>query len=156
MCRGGSRIGSASIATLTNFTARTAAPLPPLRCSSNQTNKGHMPTHWKSLTDREYIYAFDLDGHDMTVTIEKVAAGVLTSAGGKTNKKPVVFFKGATKGLALNATNAKTIAAMYGNYTEKWVGQRITLFPSMTQFGAEQMECIRIRPTVPPAPEAKK
>lgn len=108
-----------------------------------------MPTHWKSMTDRDFIFAFDLNGKDVTVEIEKVVAGELTSTGGRKTKKPVVYFKDKAKGLALNATNAKTIASLYGNYVEKWVGQRVTLFPTTTQMGGETVECIRIRPSVP-------
>lgn len=110
-----------------------------------------MATHWKSLTDREFIFAFDLDGRDVTVTIAKVVAGELTSAGGKKTKKPVVFFEGKAKGLALNASNAKTIATLYGNYVEAWVGKQITMYPTTTQMNGETVECIRLRPKVPPA-----
>lgn len=108
-----------------------------------------MPTHWKSMTDREFIYAFDLAGRDVTVKIARVTQGELASAGGRKTKKPVVFFEGKEKGLALNSTNAKTISGMYGNYVEKWIGQPITLYPTTTQMGGETVECIRVRPVVP-------
>lgn len=108
-----------------------------------------MATHWKSLTDREYIFAFDLKGMDVTVTIAKVVAGELTSTGGRKTKKPVVFFEDKEKGLALNATNAKTIATLYGNYVEKWIGQTITIYPTTTTMGGETVECIRVRPKLP-------
>ncbi len=101
------------------------------------------------MTDREFIYAFDLDGKDRVLTISKVAAGELTAGGGKKAKKPIVHFDGKEKGLALNATNAKTIAALYGNYTEKWIGREITLYPTTTQMGGETVECIRVRPAIP-------
>jgi uncharacterized protein (DUF697 family) len=105
--------------------------------------------HWKSMTDRDYIFAFDLDGRDVVVTISKVVAGELASTGGRKTKKPIVYFDGKEKGLALNATNAKSIAALYGNYTEKWVGRSITIYPTTTQMGGETVECIRVRPSVP-------
>lgn len=105
--------------------------------------------HWKSMTDREFIFAFDLNGKDVTVTIARVEQGNLASTGGRKTKKPVVFFDGKERGLALNATNAKTIAAMYSNYTEKWIGKSITLYPTTTQMGGETVECIRIRPSAP-------
>lgn len=105
--------------------------------------------HWKSMMDRDFIFAFDLGGRDVTVTISRVEAGTLVGSGGRKAKKPVVYFDGKDKGLALNATNCKVIAALYGNYTEKWVGRQITLYPTTTQMGGETVECIRIRPTVP-------
>lgn len=101
--------------------------------------------------DKAYIYAYDLEGRDVTVTIERVTGGTLVGTGGKSNKKPVLYFKGRPeKGLALNITNAKIIAGLYGGFdSEKWVGKRITLYPTTTTFGSQTVECIRIRPSIP-------
>lgn len=104
---------------------------------------------FRSMYDRDYIYAFDLGGRDVTARIARVEAGTLTGSGGRKTKKPVVYFEGKEKGLALCKTNAKTIAALYGNDTDKWVGRSITLFPTTTQFGSETVDCIRIRPSIP-------
>jgi uncharacterized protein (DUF697 family) len=101
------------------------------------------------MTDRDYIFAFDLNGKDVIVTIAKVVAGELASAGGRKAKKPIVYFEGKEKGFALNATNAKTIAALYGNYVEKWIGESITIYPTVTQMGGETVECIRVRTAIP-------
>ncbi len=98
------------------------------------------------MTDSDWLRAYDLQGKDYTVTIEKVVAGEVTGEKGKKTKKPVLFFKGAKKPLAANATNCKTIARMYGNDTSAWVGKAITLFVSTTQKDGEEMECIRVRP----------
>lgn len=110
-----------------------------------------MSKHWKSMMDRNYIYAFDLEGRDVTVAIERVEQGELTALGGRKSKKPVVFFAGSSsgKGLALNATNCKTIATLYGNYVDKWIGKLVTLYPTTTTMGSETVECIRIRPIIP-------
>lgn len=106
----------------------------------------------RSLFDKAYLYAYDLQGRDVTVTIAKVVGGTLVGTGGKSNKKPIIFFEGAKKGLALNITNARTIAAMYGGFqAEAWVGKRITLYPTTTQFGSQTCDCIRIRPNIPGA-----
>lgn len=105
--------------------------------------------HWRQFTDREYLYAYDLQGKDVAVTIEKVVAGELVSAGGKKTKKPLVYFANKTKPLALNATNAKTIASLYSNMTESWIGKRITLYVTTTTMNGETLDCIRIRPTAP-------
>lgn len=106
---------------------------------------------YRTMFDRDYISHFDLDGKEVTVTISRVAAGELTANGGKKTKKPVVFFEGAEKGLALNKTNGKTIAGLYGTKTEDWIGKRITMFTTTTSFGSEVMDCIRIKPGIPPA-----
>lgn len=104
---------------------------------------------YRSMFDRDYIGSWDLGGKDVTVTIAKVEAKELVSQGNRRSKKPVVFFDGKEKGLALNKTNAKAVAGMYGTKTEDWVGKRVTLYPTTTQFGHDTVDCIRIRPTVP-------
>jgi len=106
----------------------------------------------RTLYDKEFLYSFDLQGRDVTVTISKVTAGKLVGQGGKSNKKPIIYFQGKEKGLGLNITNARTIAAMYGGFeSEKWIGKRVTLYPTTTTFGSQTVDCIRIRPSVPGA-----
>lgn len=110
-------------------------------------------TDYRSLYDKDFIGAWDLKERDVTVTITRVAAGSLTSVGGRKSKKPVIYMKGTEKGFAVNATNGKSIAAMYGTYVEEWVGKRITLYKSMTRSpqGDGDVECIRVRPAIPAA-----
>lgn len=105
--------------------------------------------HWRTLTDSKWLIAAHLLGKDVTVTIEKVIAGEVIGEAGRTAKKPVVYFRGKKLPLALANTNAKTIAGMYGNNTEGWLGKRITLYPTTTKLGGDMVECIRIRPTIP-------
>jgi hypothetical protein len=112
---------------------------------------------YRTMYDRNFLYAFDLrtkDGkpRDVTVEIARVDAGELQSPGTtKKTHKPVVFFKGREQGpgLALNKTNGKQIAALYGNDTEKWIGRAVTLYPTTTKFGRDTVECIRIKPSIP-------
>ncbi len=107
--------------------------------------------HWKSLMDRDYLFAFDLQGKDCTVTIAKVTGGEIKGTGGKKSKKPLCYFKESRdqRPLGLNSTNCKAIAAMYGNDTAGWVGKRITIYPTTTNFGGETVDCIRVRPGIP-------
>jgi hypothetical protein len=107
--------------------------------------------HWKSLMDKEYLFAFDLQGRDVTVTIESVTAGELISEGGKKTKKPVAKIVGKSKKLALNATNCRLIESMYGADVSGWAGKKITLYPTTTEMNGKRVECIRIRPRVPGA-----
>ena len=85
------------------------------------------------------------------IAIVALVGGELTGPGGKKSKKPLAYFKESKSGkpLALNATNCKAIAGMYGNDTDGWIGKRVTLFPTTTQMGSETVECIRVRPKVP-------
>ena len=107
-------------------------------------------TDYRTMFDKDFIGAWSLpDGKDVTVTLTKVTGGTLTGVGGRKTRKPVAYMAGTEKGFALNATNCKTIAALYGNHVEEWVGKRVTLFKTTTTFGSEQMECVRVRPRVP-------
>lgn len=103
------------------------------------------------MMDRDYLFAFDLQGKDCTVTIERVTGGEIKGTGGKKSKKPLCYFKESRdqRPLGLNSTNCKTIAAMYGNDTAGWIGKRITIYPTTTSFGSETVDCIRVRPGVP-------
>lgn len=105
---------------------------------------------YRTMFDSDWVRAWDLGGKAVTVTIVKVEAGVLDNVKAKKkDKKPIVFFKGASKPLALNKTNAKTIAQLYGNDTREWIGKAVTIFPTTTQFGNDVVDCIRIKPAVP-------
>lgn len=108
-------------------------------------------TDYRSLYDKDFIGAWDLKDKDVTVTIKEVKGGSLTAPGGRKSRKPVIYMNGTEKGFALNATNGKTIAAMYGNHIENWVGKKITLYKSMTRSpnGDGEVECIRVRPQAP-------
>lgn len=112
-------------------------------------------TDYRSLYDKDFIGSWDMKDKDVTVTIVRVKGGELTRPGGKKARKPVIYMNGTEKGFAVNATNGKTIASMYGPHIEGWVGKRISLYKAMTRNpeGGEDVECIRVRPTVP-APKA--
>lgn len=104
----------------------------------------------RKLYDKTLIYAYDLEGKDVTVTIEKVVGGTLVGKGGTKNKKPILYFKGSEKGLGLCITNARTIAGIYGGFdSQLWIGKAITLYPTTTTFGSDTVDCIRIRNTKP-------
>lgn len=110
-----------------------------------------MKTDYRKLYDKDFIGAWDIDGTDKVITIKRVDAGQLTSVGGRKSKKPVIYFEGSDKGFALNSTNGKTIAAMYGVYVEGWIGKKIALFKSTTRNpdGSGDVDCIRVRPKAP-------
>ena len=108
--------------------------------------------HYKTLYDKDYIGSWDLPpGKDATVTIDKVVAGELDNGKGKKNKKPIISFVGKEKKFVSNVTNSKTIAGMYGNMTEEWIGKRITLYVTQTRDPSTggEIDCIRVRPKVP-------
>lgn len=114
-------------------------------------------TDYRSMYDKDYIGAWDLQDKDVTVTITKCVAGQLVGQGGRKSKKPIIYMRGTEKGFALNSTNGKTIASMYGNNVEQWAGKRITLYKSTTRNpnGDGDVECIRVRPQIPTQRQAQ-
>lgn len=108
--------------------------------------------HYKTMFEAtDMLFAHDLGGREVTVEIAKVYAGELMGEKGRKTRKPFLVFAGKSgeKKLALNKTNGKTVAKLYGTDTDKWIGKRVTLYPTTTDFGGETVDCIRIKPTVP-------
>src|SRR6266853_344151 len=109
-------------------------------------------THYRTMYDKDYLGSWDLPpGRDVNVTIESVKSAELVAVGGKKNKKPVISFVGKEKKFVCNVTNAKAIAALYGNYVEAWKGKRITHYVSQTRDPSTggDIDCLRVRPTTP-------
>jgi len=96
----------------------------------------------------DFVKADDLDGKDVTKTIKAVTMDELTMAGGKKKTSPVIRFSDTDKKLVLNKTNTLIIAGMHGKETDLWIGKKITMFPTETQFGSDTVSCIRIRKEV--------
>ena len=122
--------------------------------------------HFELLFPSKYLKASDLQGREIVFTIcpdRGVKVEKIQRQGGSKEPKPVMYFTECAarakrtseeeKSLILNKTNAKTIAAMYGNDTDLWKGQRITLYPAKTTFGAERVDCLRVRDSIPAAKE---
>lgn len=105
---------------------------------------------YRTMFDKEHIGAWDLAGRDVVVEIAAVKAGKV-GHGNKASKKPILSFRGKSKTMTCNITNASIIAQLYGNDTRKWVGKRVTLYPTLTSFGGKEVDCIRIRPQAPGA-----
>lgn len=106
---------------------------------------------YRKFFDKELFGAWDIPGADVVMTIATAGGGELTGQGGRKTKKPMIGFVGTDKKFAINATNGKTIAGMYGVYVQDWVGKKIALYKTTTQMGGETMDCVRIRPQIPGA-----
>jgi hypothetical protein len=119
-----------------------------------------VPTNWKSLQERQWLYPFDLvDPHTKKPREFMLEIVDVTTTVFKTKKNPdgksevTITFKKARKRLVANTTNCETIASMYGPNIEDWIGKRITLYPTTTTVGRETKPCIRVRSSIPPAPK---
>jgi hypothetical protein len=101
----------------------------------------------------KYVRAADLNGKTVTLTIAKLVLEEL-GHGAEKERKPVLYFQKATKGLVLNRTNAMTIAALYGDESDEWPGKRISIYPTRIRaFGAMQ-DTIRVKEEIPAQPRS--
>lgn len=94
----------------------------------------------------QYLRTADLKGQERTFTIDSVVLEeILSPDGGDSEEKPVVSFRDHSQRMILNSTNWDAIAEIYGDETDGWVGQRVTIYPTTTQFGSRRVECMRIK-----------
>lgn len=89
----------------------------------------------------EWLKASDLQGRDWTLTIADTGMKEFSEG----DRKIILNFQGTDKAMVCNFTNASTIANMFGDETEGWVGQTITIYPTRVTFGNKLVDAIRVR-----------
>ena len=94
--------------------------------------------------DSNLFKATDLGKEDRVMTITSAEMEEI-GRGKDMETKIVLEFKGQKKKLALNKTNAKSIAKLHGDDTDDWVGKKITLYATETEFNGDTVACIRVR-----------
>jgi hypothetical protein len=103
---------------------------------------------YRAYFDSSVFRVWHLEGKPRTYKITRVKR-LESEFKGKTRLQPLLFLVDrdgvVPLPLALNKTNAKTVASLYGTKTSAWVGKLITLFPTTTDVGGKTEECIRIR-----------
>jgi len=92
----------------------------------------------------KFLRAADLQ--KTKVIVEISGFSVETMKGDDGDKKQIALqFKGKEKVLGLNKTNAQRIAAHSGsNKPEDWIGAKIKLIPTTTEFQGREVDCIRV------------
>ena len=115
-------------------------------------------THWKKLTNPDYLGAYALEpDQDLVVTIKSVSNELVASADGKKETCMVMRFVENVKPMVLNATNSKTITKLFKTpYIEQWAGRKIQLFiqTGVKAFG-DTVDALRVRPFLPVEKELK-
>ena len=103
------------------------------------------PTRW--------LHPEALNGRAVTVTIERVTLEkVHNPTTNKDETKPAVAFRGATKLLLLNKTQALAIARILGSgETDDWAGKRVTLAAAVAPNGKQT---ILVTPVADPVADA--
>lgn len=96
----------------------------------------------------KYLKTEDLNGKDATLTIDQVGRQAFKNDNGQEESKIIVCFKETNKLWVLNQANWDTIEALYGEDSEDWLDQKITVYPTKTRFGTKVVPCIRVRDKV--------
>lgn len=101
-----------------------------------------------------WLTADDLNGREVTVTIESVSIHEMNDG----RKKAALHFVGKEKALLLNVTNGNTIAELLGtDEMDNWEGSRIRLYVAKVDFQGKRVPAIRVKDAAAvPAPPARK
>lgn len=107
--------------------------------------------HWKNYLDKNYLGAHNLEeGEEFLLTIEKFEGEeMVQTADGSKSSKQVLYFKEDKPKMILNITNATTIASLYGNHPEDWVGKQIQVYSANVKAFGKQQDALRIRDFIP-------
>lgn len=109
-------------------------------------------THWKKLTNPDYLGAYALEpGKDIIATIASVKNEMVVGPDGKKEECSVMrFVEREIKPMILNVTNAKTIQKIYKTpYVESWVGKKVQIYVAEVKAFGEVVDALRIRPFIP-------
>lgn len=108
-------------------------------------------THWKKLTNPDYLGAYSLeDGKDIVLTIERVQVETVTGSEGKKEECMVCHWAEREKPMILNSTNAKMIQKLLKTpYIEEWSGHKIQIGVEMVKAFGEIVDALRVRSFLP-------
>lgn len=109
-----------------------------------------LKTHWKKLTDPNYLGAYDFQPNEKrVVTIKEVTQSTVKGQDGKEEDCIKCQFTEG-KPMILNVTNCKAIAKAHGtNFIEDWNGLKVTLFVQNVSAFGSNVEALRIEQTAP-------
>ena len=111
-------------------------------------------THWKKLTNIDYIGAYSLQpGEERTVKILSVGKQKVKGSDGKEAECIVAKLENE-KPMILNRTNCKTLTKLFQTpFVENWKNAEVIIYAENVKAFGDMVEALRIRPTKPPLPE---
>ncbi len=93
----------------------------------------------------KYLKGDHLGGKEVTVIIDRVVIEETHPKPGPAVQVPVMYFRGARKGLILSQTNRNAIASLFGDDAGACVGKMITLKAVPSRDGAgREVSSVRI------------
>jgi hypothetical protein len=100
----------------------------------------------KNFYPSKFLSAGDLNGEDITATIERVDAAEFRQDDNSMQIKPVLHFKeSGVKALVLNKSNSLLLGSLLGDDTDAWPGKRITMFRDLVAFKGKPTDTIRVK-----------
>lgn len=109
-------------------------------------------THWKKLTNPNYLGAYSIeDGKDLILTIGTVANETVVGTDGKKEECTVChFLERGVKPMILNSTNMKMITKLLNTpYIEEWKGHKVQIGIEKVKAFGEIVEALRVRDRLP-------
>lgn len=103
------------------------------------------PTSWDELFPNRFLKAGLMKGRDVTLTIKAIDLEKLPDDKGVEKVHGIMTFEKTEKQWQINKTCGLALKAMFGSDLSKWIGRRVTLFPTTDKFGGETVEAIRVR-----------
>lgn len=103
-------------------------------------------THWKKLTNPNYLGAYSLQPNESrVVTIVEVKREVITGMEGKKEECTIAYLKGE-KPMILNTTNSKRIEKIVGSpFIENWKGAEVMIYAEKIKAFGEIVDALRIK-----------
>jgi hypothetical protein len=104
-------------------------------------------THWKKLTNPNYIGAYDLQpNQEVKITIKSVGQEMVKGADGKEEQCVVARLEGTVKPFILNKTNMKIITKVLETpYIEQWAGKSIIIYSAKVKAFGEMVDALRVK-----------
>lgn len=109
-------------------------------------------THWKKLTNPDYLGAYALEpGQDIVATIKSVGIEQVMGTDGKKEECTVAHFvEAGIKPMILNVTNCKTLEKLYKTpYIEDWAGRKMQIGVESVKAFGDVVDALRVRKFLP-------
>ncbi len=117
-----------------------------------------MRTHWKKLTNPNYLGAYSIENNqDLILTIKNVREERVTGPDGKKDDCVACYFYENVKPMILNATNMKMITKLYETpFIEEWTGKKIQVGIEKVKAFGDIVDTLRVRKVIPQTEHSEK
>lgn len=115
--------------------------------TANVVYEPAVTTHWKNLfaSKTMLLGSHNLnEGEELILQIASVAIEEIKNQNGKPERVPVIKFNNAPP-MVLNITNARTIASLYGERHDYWIGRYIQLYSALIKVKGVEQTALRVK-----------